>query len=89
MLRMLYNKDMEHNAHEYTECPKCGDTVLDLNMLYDADGSTVLHCTNCAWEMGHYDSPSVYEDYDPYSDVIADSYEAYEPNPYDGTYSEM
>jgi NADH pyrophosphatase NudC (nudix superfamily) len=47
---------MEHNAHEYTECPKCGDTVLDLNMLYDADGSTVLHCTNCAWEMGEYDS---------------------------------
>jgi len=39
--------------------------------------------------MGEYDSPSVYEDYDPYNDVIADSYEAYEPNPYDGTYSEM
>ena len=88
---MLYNKDMneEHNAHEYTECPKCGDTVLDLNMLYDEDGGKVLHCTNCAWEMGEYAFGPVGEDYDPYLDVIADSYEAYDPSPYDGTYSEM
>jgi len=86
MLRMLYNKDMKHNAHEYTECPKCGDTVLDLNMLYDADGGTVLHCTNCAWEMGESDPGTIYE-----YDLGCGDYdiEPYEPSPYDGTYSEM
>lgn len=79
---------MEHNSHEYTECPKCGDTVLDINMLYDADATTVLHCTNCAWEMGHYDSPSGCDEYELDCGVFG-CYEPYEPNPYDGTYSEM
>ena len=79
---------MEHNAHEYTECPKCEDTVLDLNMLYDEDGKAPLHCTNCDYDEQYSDPGTIHEydlgcgDYDIEPDF-------YEPNPYDGTYSEM
>jgi len=46
----------------------------------------VLHCTNCAWEMGESDPGTIYE-----YDLGCGDYdiEPYEPSPYDGTYSEM
>ena len=87
---------MEHNSHEYTFCPECGDTVLDINMIYDEDGAKPKWCSNCErYNDSKNDPGTIHEydlgcgDYDPYDDVILDSYEPYEPNPYDGTYSEM
>jgi len=72
--------------YDYTVCPDCQDTVLDINMLYDEDGSTALHCTNCAHEMLHTDPGTIPE----YDYMCGDyGYEEYEPSPYDGTYSEM
>ena len=86
----MYNKGMneEHNAHEYTECPECSDHVLDINMIYDEDGAKPKWCGNCEWYANAEDAGTIYEydlgcgdfDYEP---------DFYEPNPYDGTYSEM
>jgi hypothetical protein len=78
----------EHNSHEYTVCPDCLDTVLDINMLYD-ENNQILHCTNCAHESLNTCPGTIPDSDRTFGSCTYSIQEEYEPSPYDGTYSEM